>query len=185
MELIRPWMTTIGKFNVSTQCDLDEIAGALLAGSHKVNGSFPQMDSNDPALQPLVRLRDDVITPAVMEYIQTQFEMTLERDELSILTQCVVIPPGGDIETHIHAMSSLTVIMYPVESVARLIVLDPRTTACRGYPKQLVTSHFGNLRIEPAPGDVYILPSYLQHSVNAVGNELRLSFVNDYFISQD
>lgn len=185
MELIRPWVTTIGKFNVSDQCDLDEICGALLASSCKVNGSFPPMDDRDPAVQPLVRLRDDVITPPVIEYIATQFGMRLERTDLDILTQCVVIPPGGDLETHIHAMSSVTVVMYPVESAARMIVLDPRTTACRGYPRDIVTSHFGNLRIEPAPGDVYILPSYLQHSVNTVGDELRLSFVNDYFIASE
>jgi len=127
-------------------------------------------------------LRDNIITPEVVAYIQAEFGVMVHADDLDVLTQCVIVPPGGDIETHIHAMSSVTVIMYPIESSARLVVLDPRTTACRGYPSQIVTTHFGNLRIDPQPGDVYILPSYLQHSVNAVGAELRLSFVNDYFI---
>lgn len=182
MEFVRPWITSIGKFNVSDRCDLDEICNALLAGSHRVNGSFPPMDDAEPALQPLVRLRDDIITPAVVSYIDSEFGLSVQAEDLDILTQCVMIPAGGDLETHIHAMSSVTVVMYPIESSARLIVLDPRTTACRGYPRQIVTSHFANLRIEPKPGDVYILPSYLQHSVNAVGAELRLSFVNDYSI---
>lgn len=182
METIQPWNTTIGRFNVAHQVDLEEITSAILTCSMKVNGSFPPMDESDPNAAPLVALRDNHITPRVIEYIRDEFNMDLSAKDMDILTQCVCIPNGGDLESHIHAMSSLTVVMYPIDAQASLILNDPRGAACRGYPRAAVEYAFGNYRITPKAGDVYIIPSYIQHSVNAVLNEMRLSFVNDYFL---
>lgn len=182
MERIQPWTTTIGKFNIADQVDLDVITGAVLANSMQVNGSFASIDPNSPEVAYLLDLRDRCITPKVLEYIRDEFGMNLAPQDVDILSQCVCIQDGADLEHHIHAMSSLTVVMYPVDAASRLVLVDPRGNAARGYPSYISRGHFGNYRITPKAGDVYIIPSYILHSVNAVRDELRLSFVNDYFL---
>lgn len=182
MERIQPWTTVIGKFNIADQVDLDVIAGAILANSMQVNGSFASIIDSSPEAADLVDLRDRCITPKVLEYIREEFGMNLAPQDVDILSQCVCIQDGADLEHHVHAMSSLTVVMYPVDAASRLVLVDPRGNACRGYPRHVVREQFGNHRITPKAGDVYIIPSYILHSVNVVKDELRLSFVNDYFL---
>ncbi|MNZ38867.1 hypothetical protein D3C78_563510 [compost metagenome] len=182
MEHIQPWNTTIGRFNVKHQVDLEAIASAILACSRRVNGSFPPIDESEPEAAVLIELRDKHITPRVIEYIRDEFNMALSAKDMDVSTHCVNIPTGGDIESHMHSRSSLTVVMYPLDADSLMILNDPRGAACRGYPRAVVEHAFGNHHIKPRAGDVYIVPSYIQHSVNPVMGELRLSFVNDYFL---
>lgn len=185
MEMIRPWHTTIGKFNVADLCDLEMIAQEIFASNSIEGGAIrPLNDDQDPMVANMMDLRDRVITPKVLEYIKAEFGMDLKADEVGTATFCVSFADGDDMEPHIHGLSSLTVVMYPMASNAKMILMDPRGAACRGYPRPIRDRNFGNYRIDPQPGDVYIIPSYILHSVATVNNEYRISFINDYFIDE-
>lgn len=182
MELIRPWTTTIAKFNIADLVDLEEIGTAIVACCQQINGSYSAIRPEDPIAECLFNLRNDHITPKVLEYFKAEFEMSPKAEDFDIFSLATCITDGNDLESHIHAMSSVTTVMYPADSPCRLTLNDPRGAACRGYPREMVNGHFGNMHITPKAGDVYIIPSYVRHSVMTVKDEYRLTFVNDYLL---
>lgn len=183
MELLHPWLTTIGKFNIADSVDLEEISSAIMACCQQIDGSYSALKENDPIAECLFNLRDQFITPKVIEYVVNEFGLGTVREDYDIFSLATCITDGNDLESHIHAMSSFTVVMYPADSPCRLVLNDPRGSACRGYPRSMVKDHFGNMHITPKAGDVYIIPSYVRHSVMTVQKEFRLTFVNDYLLT--
>lgn len=63
MELIRPWTTTIAKFNIADLVDLEEIGTAIVACCQQINGSYSAIRPEDPIAECLFNLRNDHITP--------------------------------------------------------------------------------------------------------------------------
>jgi hypothetical protein len=183
MELFRPWQTSIARINVAELCDLDQLTQEILIVSAGGTVAVPQdATRDDPFVGGIVTLRDDVITPRVMEYIRTEYGLNCDPETVAMETWGMNIAPGSDLETHIHGLSNFTTVFYPCESDARLVLVDPRLNAARGFSKSLRDRNFGNLRVDPKPGDLWIFPSFVPHSVTSVGNEFRLSLVNDYFL---
>ncbi|MNF92414.1 hypothetical protein D3C84_750580 [compost metagenome] len=61
-----------------------------------------------------------------------------------------------------------------------MMIYDPRGNASRGYPRAIRDDHFSPYAVFPKAGDLYIMPSFLQHYVPTVKDDLRLSLINDY-----
>lgn len=183
MELIQPWKTQIGKINVAHLIDVDELAQEILSLhclTHNDDHNPHQLSAETTPV--CVKFRDEVCTPLVKDYIRQAFDFEMEQFRIDTFGKW--FKPGQELGAHYHGDSCITTIFYPQDTDDRLMAYDPRGNACRGYPRQIRDNYFGNAHFNPRKGDLWIIPSYVQHSVATVQDELRLSLINDYFISQ-
>lgn len=180
MNLIEPWKIQIGQFNLADKFDMEQFATEVYTLYAMTGGEDEAQSKLDPDLFPLIlEMRDAVITPAVREFTQSCFDYPL--DDFDVETNGKWIPPGEGLYPHYHPSSCFSAIVYPGDSPSALNLFDPRGNACRGYPKAIRDKFMTKMQISPKAGDVYILPSYIQHSVSYVQEDTRLSLLHEYY----
>lgn len=179
MELINPWKITIGKINLLDQVDNKAISDEI----HVLHCLCPR-DSKTPLkitteqFPALVKFRDDVLTPLVVKYIQDVFGVN--PTDIMVDTFGKVFDHQEGLGSHLHGNSCITTVYYPEDTEAGMSLADPRFNASRGYPRPIRDDHFGNFYVAPKAGDLWIVPSYIQHSVEANPEDMRLSLINDF-----
>ncbi|MNP95942.1 hypothetical protein D3C85_85070 [compost metagenome] len=179
MELIQPWNTTIFKGNVSHMCNVDAIAAEILTlhslSPQESTTPYPVTEAEFPAL---CDFRDRVATNLVKEFaLQT---MNFDLTKFTVDTFGKWFAKGEDLAPHVHGSTGFTTIFYPDDYESGMMIFDPRGNASRGYPRAIRDGHFAPFSVFPKKGDLYILPSFLQHYVPTVKDDLRLSLINDY-----
>lgn len=184
MEIITPWVTSIAKINVAGQYDMDLFAAEVFG----LTQSAGQEDSSQKHLTTemfptILHMRDEVIVPKVNEFAKQFFSE--EMGKYYVETNAKWIPEGEGLYPHYHPGSVFSAICYPVDSENAMTMFDPRGNAGRGYPKSMRQHHFANYRISPRAGDIYIFPSYIQHSVSYVTDQLRLSLLHEFYVTRD
>lgn len=183
MNIIQPWKIEIAQFNVHYDhwpFDLDEFANEVFTLNQMATGEDTTQSKLDPDLFPLtLAMRDKVITPAVQRFVLDRFDH--EFKHFDVETNAKWIPPGEGLYPHYHPSSAFSAIVYPTDSESGLNFFDPRGNACRGYPREIRDKFFAKHVTSPKAGDVYIFPSYLQHSVSYVKEDVRLSLLHEYY----
>lgn len=179
MELIQPWTTSILKANVKNMINLDSVASEIMA----LHSLTPQESAATYPINPeefpvLCDFRDRVCTNLVKEFVRQT--MGYELKEIVVETFGKWLAQGKELGPHTHGSTGITTILYPADYKSGIILYDPRGNACRGYPREIRDGHFAPFTITPKAGDLYIIPSYIQHYVPTVEDELRLSLINDY-----
>lgn len=184
MEQITPWPITITRVNLSDKCDLETIKTELF-NLHCLTDGDDRGQSYvlKEFIPEIIQLRDEVITPLVMEYSKNIFGYDIP--EIVVETSGKWLKENEGLFPHYHPGSCISAIFYPEPTKQGLNFFDPRTNACRGYPRSIREKHFKAHGISPAAGDLYIFPSYLQHSVSHVMEDLRLSLLNEYYLKFD
>jgi hypothetical protein len=95
------------------------------------------------------------------------------------------IKQGEGLYPHYHPGSCISAIFYPTDSKSGLNMFDPRVNACRGYPKEIRNNFMTTYQLSPEAGDLVIFPSYVQHSVSHVEEEVRLSLLTEYYLRKN
>lgn len=181
MELLQPWKIQIAKLNMADLYDMTEFANEVFALNLMTNGEDELQSKLDPAVFPIIlSMRDEFITPAVQEFTHVVFDYTL--DDFEVETNGKWIPPGEGLYPHYHPSSAFSAILYPSDSESGINFFDPRGNACRGYPKAIRDRFFAKVPYSPRAGDVLIFPSYIQHSVSYVKEDVRLSLLHEYYL---
>lgn len=183
IRCIEPWKTVIGKVNIADLADMDELAGEIFSIITEWDTSVSTNEAITPEQTPLiVKLRDEIITPLVVKYIKETFDY--DAVDMRCHTKGLTLIDGPGLGPHYHTNANFGSILYTGHSEAKLLMLDPRNNACRGYPREIRASHFSNFVITPKAGDLYIFPSYIGHCVTAVKNECRASLINDFYLDK-
>lgn len=181
MELIEPWRTRIGIVNLKGKCKLEAVGDEILA----LHCMSPEGDETPyPATREefpdIIETRDNWITPAVVEYFKQEFDYNYQDVKVESFGRWLAV--GKSLGAHLHGSSAVTTILYPDDYDSEIVLYDPRGNACRGYPRSVRDGYFGDFKYTPKAGDLVILPSYLQHYVPPVKDEMRLTLVSDYYI---
>lgn len=179
MELIQPWNTSIFKGNVAHMCNADEIANEILT----LHSLSPQESTTPHKVTPaefpaLCDFRDRIVTNLVKEFAKQTMDFDLTQ--FTVDTFGKWFAKGTDLAPHVHGSTGFTTIFYPDDYESGMMIFDPRGNASRGYPRVVRDTHFAPYTVYPKKGDLYILPSFLQHYVPTVKDDLRLSLINDY-----
>lgn len=185
METFSLWSTPVVKINVKDHFDMRAYADEIFAMNISTDGEDSIQARIDAEMFPITfTMRDEVITPAVKKYSLDHFDYCME--EFYVETNGKWIPAGEGLYPHFHPGSVFSAICYPANSKNAMTMFDPRGNARRGYPRKIRNSHhFANFTINPQEGDVYIFPSYVQHSVAHVTEEVRLSLLHEYHVIKD
>lgn len=185
MNMIEPWRSVIGHFNISHLFNMEQYYQEAFTLNQMATDEDVTQSFLDKDLFPLLLgSRDEIITPAVRAYAQSLWEYDIQG-RFEVETNAKWIPQGEGLYPHYHAGSCISVIVYPQDSASGLNVFDPRGHACRGYPKEIRDKFFAVHRISPKAGDVFIMPSYLQHSVSYVQEDVRMSVLHEYYLRQN
>jgi oxalate decarboxylase/phosphoglucose isomerase-like protein (cupin superfamily) len=179
MELIQPWNTSILKANVSHMCNVEAIADEILS----LHSLSPQQSTTQYKITPeefpaLCDFRDRVVTNLVKEFVKQT--MRFDLTQFTVDTFGKWFEKGMDLSPHTHGSTGITSVFYPADYKSGMTVYDPRGNACRGYPRQIRDDYFAPFYVYPKAGDLIIMPSFLQHYVPTVEDDLRLSLINDY-----
>lgn len=182
METLELWKTPIVRLNLADQFDMTGYADEVFALYSMTGGEDDRQTCIDKDVFPIIlTMRDEVITPAMKQYCRDHFEF--EVGNFYVDTNGKWIMDGEGLYPHYHPGSVVSAICYPGDSKNALTMFDPKGNACRGYPKQMRNSPlFKNFKISPKQGDVYLFPSFVQHSVPHVTEDLRLSLLHEYYI---
>ena len=126
----------------------------------------------------LCHFRDEIVGPIVTEFIRKTFNV--EPTDMRIDTFGKSFEKGEGLASHLHGNSMVTTVYYPEDTKAGLLATDPRFNAERGYPRPIRDNYFGDYYVAPKAGEIWIMPSYIQHSVETSTDDMRLSLVNDF-----
>lgn len=179
MKLFQPWKIEIGHVNLLDQVD----NAALIDEIHQLHCMSPRNSQTPLEITPemfpaLTHFRDVILRPLAEDYIQKIFNVMPK--EVMIDTFGKAFDHQEGLSAHLHGNSCLTSVYYPEDSQAGMSLIDPRFNASRGYPRAVRDTHFGEHYISPKAGDLWLMPSYIQHSVAANPAQLRLSLINDF-----
>lgn len=184
MECFEPWKTVIARVNIADQYDMAAWAQEVFTLYTMTDGEDDSQACLDPSLFPItLAMREETITPLVKQYCLEQFDTRMEK--FYVETNGKWFPPGTGLYPHYHPGSVLSAICYPQDSQDGMTMFDPKGNACRGYPKPIRHHHFKNFQISPRAGDIFIFPSYVQHSVAHVAEEVRLSLLHEYYMTNE
>lgn len=179
MNIIEPWKIQVAKANILAQVDNLQLMNEM----HTLHCLCPR-NSQTPynvtaeEFPALVHFRDEVVRPLALTFIKDVFGV--DALELTIDTFAKAFEKGENLDSHLHGNSCLTSVYYPEDSKAGMSLFDPRFNASRGYPRKVRDVHFGEYYVAPRAGDLWLMPSYIQHSVEPNGEEIRLSLINDF-----
>lgn len=181
MKIVEPWKIFYGVVNLKDLVDVNELKDEIFNLSCLTNQEDEaQSFITEDFIPSIIALRDQHIIPAATKFMLEHYDFDGDFDRVD--TNAKWIPPGEALYPHYHAGSIVSTIFYPEDSESGLNVFDPRSNACRGYPQQVRDRHFAMHKFSPRAGDLIILPSYLQHSVSYVKEDVRLSLVNEFYI---
>lgn len=90
----------------------------------------------------------------------------------------------NSISLHQHARSHISAVYYLDAAAGDLTLVDPRGTASRGYPFDIINNHFKDYKYKPETGKLIIFPSYLMHYVQTQHKGLRIAIPIDLFIKE-
>ena len=184
MEIIQPWKTEIARINVRDQFDMEAFSNEVFMMYSMTQGEANSQEKINAENFPVTMdMRDNLITPLVQKFAKRCFDTTL--DDFYVETNGKWIEPGEGLFPHYHPGSVVSAICYPCDSNNGMTMFDPRGNACRGYPKPMRQAHFGNFTISPRAGDIFIFPSYIQHSVPHVTEDIRLSLLHEYYVTRN
>lgn len=186
MNIIQPWKIEIGHFNIYDvwvgSPGMEDFATEVFNLNLMTNGQDSTQSKLDKEMFPvMLAMRELLITPAVKEFALKQLGYVLREGEYEVETNAKWIPKGEGLYPHQHSSSIISSIVYPQDSESGLNFFDPRVNAGRGFPREIRDEHFARYAISPKAGDVYIFPSYLQHSVSYVEEDIRLSLLHEYY----
>lgn len=86
------------------------------------------------------RLVYDEIVPRLQDYLTQQFGV---RQFVDSYTAWLRVTVGGEgMKLHEHSGALLSSIYYPCASEGSINLVDPRGSACRGYPTDVRNRHF-------------------------------------------
>lgn len=179
MEFTPLWKVEIAKVNL-----LDRVNNeALIEEVHLLHCLCPRESDRALALTKeqfpaLVAFRDDILLPQAHAYIRNVFGVV--PSDITVDTFGKVFGDKEGLGHHLHGNSMLTTVYYPEDSSAGMTLFDPRFNASRGYPRSIRDGHFGDHYITPKAGDLWIMPSYLQHNVEPNKQDMRISLINDF-----
>lgn len=180
MNIIQPWKIEILRCNIASDYNMEDFANEVFSLNLMTNGEDESQGKLDPDIFPIIiQMREDTITPLVKEFVRGVFDYTL--DAFDVETNGKWIPPGEGLYPHYHPSSAFSAIVYPQDSESGINFFDPRGNACRGYPKEIRDTFFAKYQLSPRAGDVLIFPSYIQHSVSHVKEDVRLSLLHEYY----
>lgn len=182
MELFEPWKVQIARVNLADQVDLEALANEIFL----LHNASPRESKTPYTVTPeefplICKFRDGLVTQVVSEYILRQFGVTPQN--LTIDTFGKWFEKGTELGDHLHGNSCVTSVFYPYDYNSGMLLNDPRFNASRGYSRRVRDEHFGSMFVAPKAGDLWILPSYVQHNVPTVSEDLRVSLINDYYFS--
>lgn len=182
MELIQPWKTVIAKINLADVIHLEALANEIMS-LHSISPAESETAYKvTPEEFPyLCEVRDNIITPLVQTYVKESMDFDLTK--FTVDTFGKWFPAGSDLAPHTHGSTGITTVFYPADYRSSMMVYDPRNNASRGYPRKIRDNYFAPYTIYPKAGDLIIMPSYLQHYVPTVEDDLRLSLINDYMFA--
>lgn len=184
MEYFQPWQITMAKVNVCDRFNIDDLADEVYNLSIMTdNEDNTQEFVSEEFIPTIVRLREEVIVPAVRQYAKEVWGY--EIPEIDFECNAKWIKEGEGLFPHYHPGSCISVIFYPTDSDSGLNMFPPHVNACRGYPRPIRNKHMGTVSISPRKGDFYIFPSYLQHSVSYVQEQVRLSLLHEFYLRHD
>ena len=182
MELIQPWNTSFLKANVLHLIDVDKVSTEIMAlfsvTPTESSATYPISVEKFPTL---VDFRDRVCTNLVKEFVRQT--MGYQLVDFTVETFGKWLAEGKELGPHTHGSTGITTIFYPDDYQSGLVLYDPRGNACRGYPREIRDGHFAPYTINPKAGDLYVIPSYIQHYVPTVEDGMRLSLINDYMFN--
>jgi hypothetical protein len=186
MNIIQPWQIQIFRANLLEfipTFDLALFAEEVFTLNQLAGGQAKTQDLLDHDLFPhILHTRDHTIRNVLHRWVRDTFDFELKEDMYDVETNAKWIPEGEGLYPHVHASSAFSVIVYPQDSESALVFFDPRVNACRGYPAAIRDKFFAKHAISPKAGDMYIFPSYLQHSVSYVKEDVRLSLLHEYYL---
>lgn len=179
MEIIEPWKMQIARVNLLSVVDNKAISEEI----HVLHCLCPRESKTPLAITAeqfpaLTHFRDKVLTPIVVDYIRQTFGVN--PFDMTVDTFGKVFENNEGLGSHLHGNSLLTTVYYPEDTEAGMSLADPRFNASRGYPRPVRDGHFGNYYVSPKAGDLWIVPSYIQHSVESNPEDMRLSLINDF-----
>lgn len=185
MEVFELWKTPIVRINVADRFNMADWTDEVFALYSMTGGEDSRQRCIDKDLFPVIlSMRDEVITPAVKQFCLDHFNYKVGNFYVDTNGKWIV--EGEGLYPHYHPGSVVSAICYPGDSVNGMTMFDPKGNACRGYPKPMRNSAlFKNFTLQPKQGDIYLFPSYVQHSVAHVTEDLRLSLLHEYYIIED
>lgn len=184
MEYIKPWEMVVARSNMRDQIDTNELRDEIFNLSLLTDNEDEKQEFICEELIPTIfKLRDTIVIPLVKQYMKDIFDYDLV--DFDVDTNAKWIKEGEGLYPHYHPGSVMSAIIYPTGSANGLNLFDPRGNACRGYPRKMRTKAFGVKNISPEAGDIYIFPSYIQHSVSHVTEETRLSLLHEFYVRND
>lgn len=186
MNQLQPWKTQILQANLLEYIptfDLAAFAEEVFTLNMMVGGQDATQTKLLKELVPLImHTRDYTVRNVLHRWVKETFDYALDEGMYDVETNAKWIPEGEGLYPHVHASSAFSVIMYPQDSESALVFFDPRGNAGRGYPAAIRDKFFAKHVISPKAGDFYIFPSYLQHSVSYVKEDVRLSLLHEYYL---
>lgn len=179
MNIIQPWKIEIAQVNLLDQVDNE----ALIEEIHMLHCMCPRNSQTPLEVTPdvfpaLVHFREKILLPLADQYIRRVFGVA--PTDIAIDTFGKAFEKGEGLSSHLHGNSCLTSVYYPEDSNAGMSLVDPRFNASRGYPRAVRDNHFGEHYVSPKAGDLWLMPSYIQHSVANNPGDMRLSLINDF-----
>jgi hypothetical protein len=179
MNFIQPWQVKIACVNLAEHLDLDGLANEI----HQLHCASPRESKTPYPVTadefPLIcQARDGVFHSAALVYIRESFG--IEPTDMTIDTFGKWFAKGEELGAHLHGNSCVTSVFYPYDYGTGMTLQDPRFNAQRGYPRRVRDGHFGDHYVKPKAGDLWILPSYVQHYIPTVNDDLRISLINDF-----
>lgn len=173
------WPTHIELHDLSDECDLEQAVTECLLVSNKLN------DKNNLPLKywgtpELYRIHEELIMPRFYAHLERCYQF--KPESVSVANWIFGGNDGSGLEPHIHAGSHFTAVFYPMVDGGSIVMVDPRYSAQRGYPRDFIDGHFSKRKINPVAGQLVIMPSFLEHYVTGFDKGIRLSFVNDIIL---
>lgn len=177
------YTTSIKHKRITDECLVAEMLGIALEKHVKIEGKDVDV-CNGVVLHESGPVQDFINTILLKEFIKYSIEeFKHEPIDYEIKAFYRVSDKDSYMDPHQHSGSSLTSIVYLYsDGSGNLLVHDPRSQAQRGYIKDILNKEFGTKVIVPFTSDIYIMPSYLLHTVRPSSETLRALLVVDFII---
>lgn len=189
MKYLEPWKTQIARWSWhETMPASEDLSLEGLTNEIFTLASLTQENSDQSLMTPdfipqITRFRESVIIPMMKEYCRNAWHYRAEDFDFECNAKW--IPEGEGLYPHFHPGSCVSAIFYPKDCKNGITFFDPRTNACRGYPRTIRNPHMAPFHISPKEGELYIFPSYVQHCVSHVQEDTRLSLLHEFYFRKN